>query len=340
MVFSIFNIFFNNNTFANSVGNLQASLINCDMSNNSSFSQDENDLFVCSSEIASLIESPELLFVEDSFIKPVTVPNIITTQAMGVLAGEENEKDYLYPKKEISEYTIESGDNLSSIAEKFNISLNTLLWANDLTSKSKIQPGNKLIILPVSGVMHYVKNKETLGGIAKTYKVDIDAIVDFNELENEDDIYIGDILIIPDGVRPVVNKQTQTFVASVPNTPIASGYFIVPVSSPYIRTQGLHWHNAIDFSHAGYACGKPVYAAAGGTIQKVIYGKTGYGNYVTILHPNGVVTVYAHLSGINVKMGSSVSVGETIGYIGNSGYTVGPTGCHLHFEVRGATNPF
>jgi len=53
-----------------------------------------------------------------------------------------------------------------------------------------------------------------------------------------------------------------------------------------------------------------------------------------------VVTLYGHLSVITVKNGGSVNVGEIIGYIGNTGRTRGQTGCHLHFEVRGARNPF
>jgi murein DD-endopeptidase MepM/ murein hydrolase activator NlpD len=103
-------------------------------------------------------------------------------------------------------------------------------------------------------------------------------------------------------------------------------------------SQGLHWHNAIDISNP---CGTLIFAAAQGTVQRVAYGwNSGYGNYLTILHPNGVVTLYAHLSAISVSSGTNVSQGTIIGRIGNTGRTVGASGCHLHFEVRGAKNPF
>jgi murein DD-endopeptidase MepM/ murein hydrolase activator NlpD len=56
----------------------------------------------------------------------------------------------------------------------------------------------------------------------------------------------------------------------------------------------------------------------------------------------GISTFYGHLSAINVKVGQDVSQGQIIGYVGHTGYTIpaGPAGCHVHFEVRGARNPF
>ena len=85
-----------------------------------------------------------------------------------------------------------------------------------------------------------------------------------------------------------------------------------------------------------------MYAAAGGIVQRAEYNNGGYGNYVRVLHPNGVVTLYSHLSGQTVTPGERVLQGQIVGYIGHSGRTIpaGPAGCHLHFEVRGASNPF
>ena len=280
-----------------------------------------------------LVESPSFLLVEKSSLRAATPPSLISPQVLGALvAGYEPEK----AKKAISEYIVESGDTLSSLAARFEISLNTLLWANDLTEKSIIKPGQKLVIPPVSGVIHHVKSGDTLSEIAKTYKGKTEEIVAFNDLSNENDIYIGDILIVPNGVMPPPPAKPQPAPISVP---LVDSQFILPVSSPYIITQGLHWYNAVDLSHSGYACGKPVFAAAGGTVQKTGYDRIA-GNYVRILHPNGVVTFYGHLSVIAAKNGDKVNVGEIIGYIGNTGYTRGLTGCHLHFEVRGARNPF
>ncbi len=283
-------------------------------------------------------ELPEIILVEDSLVKASSPPVSFSFQALGALAGSSPEEE---ARKSIIEHVVESGDTLSSLAAKYNISLNTILWANDLTDRSTIRPGDVLIILPVSGTVHHVADGDTISAIAEKYKGKTSAIVAFNQLANEDDIFIGDIVVVPDGqMPPPPAPQKQVVQQTAPSSvPVASSYFIAPVIPPYIITQGLHWYNAIDFSHQGYACGRPVVASAGGTIQRTGYHGTA-GNYVRILHPNGVVTFYGHLSSILVSQGQSVSQGQRIGLIGNTGYTVGSTGCHVHFEVRGGRNPF
>jgi LysM repeat protein len=113
-----------------------------------------------------------------------------------------------------------------------------LLWANDLTSSSKIKVGQTLVILPVSGVTHIVRSGDTISEIAKSYKAKSDDILSFNGLSNEGDIYIGDILIIPGGV----------ITAKAPSAPtqksVADNFFIFPTQGTI--TQGLHWYNAVD----------------------------------------------------------------------------------------------
>jgi murein DD-endopeptidase MepM/ murein hydrolase activator NlpD len=102
-------------------------------------------------------------------------------------------------------------------------------------------------------------------------------------------------------------------------------------------TQGVHGRNAVDLAAAR---GTPIHAAAGGT---VIIAKNsgawdgGYGNYVVVTHDNGSQTLYAHMSHSLVAAGQTVSSGQIIGYVGMTGLTTGP---HVHFEVRGAANPF
>lgn len=284
------------------------------------------DLFLGSGE-SFLIESPNLFFVQKNSLKAVTPPIMVTPKVLGSLIGDFEPEI----RRGIFEYTVQSGDNLWKIAADFEISLNTLLWANDLTENSKILPSQKLIILPVSGVIHYVQKGETLSEIAQNYKTETDKIISFNE-PLEEKIFAGDILIIPDGVMP---SRSYT----IAQIPLASSYFICPISSPCRITQGLHWYNAIDFSNG--KCSEPVYAVAGGIIQRTGYGKIS-GNFVRIEHPNGIITVYAHLSKILVSPGQKIVQGDKIGYTGYTGYTIpaGPAGCHLHFEVRGARNPF
>lgn len=235
-------------------------------------------------------------------------------------------------RKEIVEYKVQKGETLLSIARKFNLSLNTILWANNLSKNSILKPGQKLVILPVDGVIHHVQKGDTLSALAKLYRVNIEEIINYNSLEDEK-IYIGDVLIIPHAKKPAIQYSTQIL------KPLPSSYFICPITPPCRRTQGLHWYNAVDLSHG--RCGDPVLASAGGIVQKTGYSRIA-GNYVRILHPNRTVTFYAHLSKSIVSSGQQVFQGQIIGYIGHSGYTIpaGPAGCHLHFEVRGAVNPF
>ncbi|MBZ9572916.1 M23 family metallopeptidase [Patescibacteria group bacterium] len=266
----------------------------------------------------------DLNIIEGSLLAPSAPPFLVRGKVLGALGDIQ--------KPEVEEYIIESGDTLSGIASQFGISLETLLWANDLSLNSIISPGQKLIILPVSGVLHIIRERDTLSEIAQIYQAKVDEIVDFNELSNQDDIFVGDLLIIPGGEMPrVIPTYTQV--------PLSQNPFICPIPLPCRITQGLHWFNAIDFGNG--KCGEPVFAAAGGTVQRTGYGNVS-GYYVRILHPNGVVTFYGHLSKITVTPGQKVFQGQIIGYVGYSGVTSprGPAGCHLHFDVRFARNPF
>ena len=117
-------------------------------------------------------------------------------------------------------------------------------------------------------------------------------------------------------------------------TPLADSFFIYPAEGQI--TQGLHYYNAIDLANK---CGTPIYATAAGTIQRAASNggwNFGMGNYITILHSNGVVTYYGHLMALLVKPGDSVNVGDRIGLMGRTGQA---TGCHVHFQVMGAKNP-
>ena len=102
-------------------------------------------------------------------------------------------------RKEIIEYTVQTGDSLWSIAKKFGIYIDTIVWANDIKS-ALIQPGDTLLILPVDGIMHLVKEGDTVSKLAEKYKTTAEKIIDFNNLKGEKDIIVGEVLIIPGGV--------------------------------------------------------------------------------------------------------------------------------------------
>ncbi len=85
--------------------------------------------------------------------------------------------------------------------------------------------------------------------------------------------------------------------------------------------------------------GTTVFTAAEGRIVRTGYDAGGYGNFIEVRHPNGLSTVYGHLSRIDVASGDAVTPGQRIGLVGSTGYSTGP---HLHFEVRrngGQVNP-
>jgi LysM repeat protein len=285
--------------------------------------------------VGSQPDSPEFSLIQENSVLGFAPPITVTPQVLGMIMGEVGTD----VKKDVTEYEVKAGDNLTSVAANFGISINTLLWANNLTSSSKLKVGQKLIILPVSGILYYVKAGDTVSGIAKKYKAAAGDMVEFNELASEDDIFVGDILIIPNGTMPViVNPVVTDYI------PVASSYFICPITKPCYITQQLHFSNAIDFSHG--KCGDSILAAAGGTIQRVKFGwNGGAGNTITILHPNGVVTSYGHILTSLVNPGDKVYQGQIIGLMGGNVAAQGigagkSTGCHVHFGVSGAANPF
>lgn len=269
-----------------------------------------------------LKESLENSLVQENSLMAVSAPDIVTSKTLGMITSDDVSDE---PRNGIIEYTVGPDDSLSSVAEKFGISEETILWANNLSSKSTLKSGQNLVILPVTGLMYFVEDGDTLEEIANEYKGDVKSIIAFNELKSEEDVYIGDVLVIPNG--KIVPKATKPQAKDIP---LADAYFIIPVEGRI--TQGLHFYNAIDIANS---CGKPVVAAAGGKVQRAGWISSTGGNVVTILHPNGVVTYYGHLSAISVVPGQTVAAGQIIGNVGRTGYA---TGCHLHFDVRGGKN--
>lgn len=134
------------------------------------------------------------------------------------------------PRTENITYVVQEGDTTSNIAASFGISLNTLLWANNLSSLSVIRPGDELLILPVTGIFHKVKNNETISSIAKYYDADSEEIIVFNDLPADGTIQIGDKIIVPDGKKPApVIKTAKT----VSRTYVAGSGIGISRSYPY-----------------------------------------------------------------------------------------------------------
>lgn len=249
---------------------------------------------------------------------------------LGSIADAES-----YKQDQISTYIVQRGDTLSSIAKMFGVSVSTIYWANNLKNGDLVKPGDVLIILPISGVRYTVKKGDTVKSLAAKFNGDESEIIVFNNLQLGVALEVGSVVIIPDAELAAPPTSSGQATVRGGSGPSIAGYFMRPINEGR-KTQGLHGYNGVDLAAN---CGTPVFASAGGTVimARAQGWNGGYGRYVVISHPNGTQTVYAHLSLVNVGAGQLLAQGYQVGSIGSTGNS---TGCHVHFEVRGARNPF
>lgn len=262
-------------------------------------------------------------------------PSLSVTQDNALVAARNPNGTLNNPvQDQILLYTVQPGDTPGSIAGRFGISLNTLLWANNIPNSNLIKIGDELVILPVSGVKYEIKKGDTIESIARKFKGDAADILSFNGLAIDEALKIGDTIIIPDGelAAPSVPSTGISRFASLPEF---KGFYMRPIIGGR-KTRGIHGFNGVDLA---VARGSQVFASAEGTI--IVARSTGwnggYGKYVVIAHPNSTQTLYSHLDDVLVEAGRKVTQGTVIGLVGSTGNSTGP---HVHFEVRGAKNPF
>jgi murein DD-endopeptidase MepM/ murein hydrolase activator NlpD len=258
-------------------------------------------------------------------------------------------------RTQTEKYTVAAGDTLSDIADKFGISIATILWENKLTVHDYLQPGQTLSILPSSGVSYTVKNGDTVAKIAAAFTASVDDINSWNNLSGQN-IVKGQELFIPGGMiaAPVAPKPKHIVspvkIFTTPPAAMDTGTadLLWPTPSHRITQYFGVWelgrrslgrHTGLDI---GGNYGDPVYAADDGIVTHAGCGvscRTGYGDYVDIDHGNGIITRYGHSEHVIVKVGDQVRRGDVIMLMGCSGMCTGP---HVHFEVRlngRVTNP-
>ena len=263
----------------------------------------------------------------------VVKPNIIQPIKPEEIKQFENTAPDRYG---ITQYAVQAGDNLSLIAQNFNISVETILWSNNLTINSFLKPGQLLNILPVSGISHKVKSGETVSAIAKKYGVDAEKIVEFNNLVDVGDIKIAQELIIPGGKMILPAKQASVakavsvapvskLLSSTPPTETGAA-LLWPTAAKHITQYFSLRHTGLDI---GGPTGTPLYASDPGVVELSGW-TTGYGNNIVINHQNGTKTRYAHASKLYVSKGDVVIRGQTIASMGSTGWSTGP---HIPFEV-------
>lgn len=249
---------------------------------------------------------------------------------------------------ESTEYVVQPGDTLESLSEKFQITASTITNNNNLKRDAALEPGKKLIILPVTGLIHTIKKNDSIALISDTYQVPPDLIMYQNNISSDRELKVGNQLIIPNGAPPVIaaapkvvkkptarptNNSSSGTQGTAPSgsAPETGGTFTWPTTCIVItqkfNPRAPHW--GIDCANRQ---GTPVYAADGGTVIKASVGTWGggYGSHVIIDHGNGIKTIYGHLSKVGVSVGDVLARGEGIGLMGSTGRSTGP---HLHFEV-------
>ncbi|THB66467.1 MAG: M23 family metallopeptidase [Spirochaetaceae bacterium] len=228
-----------------------------------------------------------------------------------------------------SEYTMEPGDTLSGVAQRYNLRMDTLVSFNKITDVRRMQIGESLQIPNRNGLRHVVRRGESLNSVADRYAMTTTEIIDANNLRSQT-LSIGQELFIPDA------RMNDTDLKMV-----LGELFVYPVRGRFTSGFGYRndpftgvrrFHNGIDIANAA---GTRILAARVGRVVDV--GRhSGYGNYVIVSHDGGFQSLYAHLSEVLVQRGQRVSQGQRLGSMGSTGRS---TGSHLHFSIFHNGNP-
>jgi len=272
------------------------------------------------------ISGPGFLSEGNAFLAKPTITNTIISTL---------------PRDNITTYMISEGETYWTVAYKYEIDIDTLLWANNISDVNKIEVGKVLTILPVNGLLYTTVDGDTVEGISKAFNVSADKIMAQNKLTSNT-LVANTQLVLP-GARKYVPKPAGT----LPNYAgdnyyytgsvlVGSGDFGWPINSgTRLFSQYFGWvtryykHTGVDLD---WRNGSDIIASDSGTVVAVGYGwGGGYGNHIIIDHGNGYQTLYAHLSKIDVKQGQNISKGQHIGVMGSTGNS---SGTHLHFEIR------
>lgn len=224
-------------------------------------------------------------------------------------------------------YRVQKGDMIGFIADKFNVTQDTIISVNNIHQSRLIQIGQILKIPSMPGIVYTVKkNGETANSIAEKFEVSAEKLARVNHLQENQNLVAGQTLFAPDALLDWVTRQEIN--GDLFHKPVRSRYYLSSYygwrSSPFSGKRS--YHSGVDM-----ACpqGTPVYAALGGTVTSVGYNNI-YGNYIIVTHHSGYKTLYGHLSKQLVTRGKWVDTNSRIGLVGSTGLSTGP---HLHFTV-------
>lgn len=290
-----------------------------------------------------------------------TLPNLPSLTAFSDISTQGINRETLpfttipsRPRVDVITYTVETGDSLFSIADKFGLKPETILWGNFETLEDNphlLSQGQVLNILPTNGTYYKWNPNDTLSGVASQFGVDADAIIGYsgNRIDlasgdlNKPNIEPGQWLIVPGGKRalkdwgpPAITRSNpasaryygEGHCGSIYDGAIGAGTFVWPTTERFLSGYDYTGiHPAIDIAGS---VGNAIFAADSGVVVYAGWSNYGYGYLIVIDHGNGWQSAYAHLSAVAVGCGQSVFQG---GYIGGLGSTGNSTGPHLHFEL-------
>ena len=256
---------------------------------------------------------------------------LLETQALLADDGEEA------VQQEVSEdelsltyqtYRVKSGDMIGFIADKYDVTQDTIISINNIKQSRLIQVGQYLKIPSMPGILYTTKTKgETPSTIAEKYKIDAEKCALVNNISIDTELESGLQLFVPDAQLDWATRQEIN--GDLFRKPLHSRYYLSSYygwrDSPF-NTGKRSFHTGIDMA---CSTGTPIYPAMDGVVTAAGYNST-YGNYVIVQHHSGYKTLYGHMSKITCRKGNFVYTTTQIGKVGSTGLSTGP---HLHFTV-------
>ena len=218
-------------------------------------------------------------------------------------------KKLLSEGADVAVYEVKKGDTVSTIAEDFDVTTNTILWANDIDDPDMIQPGDKIFVLPVTGVEHVVKDGDTIEKIAKEYEADEKKIIAFNDLPADGTLKVGEELVIPDGEKeePVPVFQQRDYYSSDVTGDASRG--------PSIIDKNPKGGHVFPYGYCTWYVASKKYVPWGGNAGTWLYHAKAYGAKTGKTPKKGAILVtneswYGHVAIVEKVNGSTITVSE------------------------------
>lgn len=288
---------------------------------------------------ANGLKNPDRLKVGQTLLIPASRDDILKVkEELTRRKAEREAKLKTAPRIEMKTYQVRQGDSLWSIANAYDLDINTLFGCNTFKNPDVLKPGTTIQVPNQDGILYKVQKGDSLASITKKYGVHMEGIFSANSMGKEESLIAGKQIFLP-AAKPLSVARSR----SVSGSSSARGFrwpVVGRISSPFgwrrdPFNKRKDFHTGLDIKAPS---GRTIVASKGG---KVAYSgwMGGYGRVIVIDHGGGYKTLYAHCSRLLVPKGRKVSQGQAIARVGSSGRSTGP---HVHFEVRyrnSAINP-